>query len=321
MIEAVNVKKYFGDKPAVAGISFSVRKGEVLGFLGPNGAGKSTTMRMITGFLPLSEGSVKIDGCDIEENPVAAKRLFGYLPENAPSYQDMTVAGFLKFSASIRGLRGEAREAAIARAVQLCHLEKVLNQTVDTLSKGYHHRVCFAQAILHDPPILILDEPTDGLDPNQKHEMRELIREMGKSKAIIVSTHILEEVEAICTRVIIIDRGELVFNGTPRELRARAPQSRVLVTLLGVDGDGARAALEKLPSVRRVEILGREEERVSLAVHPSDDKQKNLALEIKKALDEHSWQFSELHTDSGRLDEVFRSLTTSDSTGRKEGAA
>ena len=321
MIEAVNVKKYFGGKPAVAGISFSVRKGEVLGFLGPNGAGKSTTMRMITGYLPLSEGSVKIDGCDIEEKPVEAKRLFGYLPENAPSYQDMTVAGFLKFSASIRGLRGEAGEAAIARAVKLCHLEKVMNQSVDTLSKGFHHRVCFAQAILHDPPVLILDEPTDGLDPNQKHEMRELIREMGKSKAIIVSTHILEEVEAICTRVIIIDRGELVFNGTPRELRARAPQGRLLVTLLGVDGDGARAALEKLPVVRRVEILGREEERVSLAVHPSDGRQKNFALEIKKALDEHSWQFCELHTDSGRLDEVFRSLTTSDSTGRKEGAA
>lgn len=321
MIEARNVKKYFGGKAAVAGISFSVRKGEVLGFLGPNGAGKSTTMRMITGFLPLSEGTVTIDGCDIEEKPVEAKRLFGYLPENAPAYQEMTVSGFLKFSASIRGLSGEAGENAIARAVKLCHLEKVLNQTIDTLSKGYHHRVCFAQAILHDPPVLILDEPTDGLDPNQKHEMRELIREMGRTKAIIVSTHILEEVEAICTRVIIIDRGELVFNGTPRELRARAPQGeRLLVTLLGVDGDGARAALEALPQVRRVEILGREGESLSLALHPSG-RQENFALTIKKALDERSWQFCELHTESGRLDEVFRSLTTSDSTGRKEGAA
>ena len=192
MIEATNVTRYFGDKAAVAGVSFSVGKGEVLGFLGPNGAGKSTTMRMITGFLPLSGGRIAIGGCDIAEKPVEAKRLFGYLPENAPAYQDMSVAGFLDFSASIRGLSGRARSEAIARAVKLCHLEKVMHQSIDTLSKGYHHRVCFAQAILHDPPVLILDEPTDGLDPNQKHEMRELIREMGKSKAIIVSTHILE---------------------------------------------------------------------------------------------------------------------------------
>ena len=151
MIEATNVTRYFGDKAAVAGVSFSVGKGEVLGFLGPNGAGKSTTMRMITGFLPLSGGRIAIGGCDIAEKPVEAKRLFGYLPENAPAYQDMSVAGFLDFSASIRGLSGKARSEAIARAVKLCHLEKVMHQSIDTLSKGYHHRVCFAQAILHDP--------------------------------------------------------------------------------------------------------------------------------------------------------------------------
>ena len=235
MIEATNVTRYFGDKAAVAGVSFSVGKGEVLGFLGPNGAGKSTTMRMITGFLPLSGGRIAIGGCDIAEKPVEAKRLFGYLPENAPAYQDMSVAGFLDFSASIRGLSGKARSEAIARAVKLCHLEKVMHQSIDTLSKGYHHRVCFAQAILHDPPVLILDEPTDGLDPNQKHEMRELIREMGKSKAIIVSTHILEEVEAICTRVIIIDRGELVFNGTPQQLKEKAPHGDRVLACIAVN--------------------------------------------------------------------------------------
>ena len=195
MIEASNVRKNFGARTVVGGVSFSVGKGEVLGFLGPNGAGKSTTMRMITGFLPLSAGKITIGGYDIEENPVEAKQLFGYLPENAPAYQDMTVAGFLDFSASIRRLSGKKKADAIARAVKLCHLEGVLQQTIDTLSKGYHHRVGFAQAILHDPPVLILDEPTDGLDPNQKHEMRELIREMSQTKAIIVSTHILEEVE------------------------------------------------------------------------------------------------------------------------------
>lgn len=321
MIEATNVTRYFGDKAAVAGVSFSVGKGEVLGFLGPNGAGKSTTMRMITGFLPLSGGRIAIGGCDIAEKPVEAKRLFGYLPENAPAYQDMSVAGFLDFSASIRGLSGKARSEAIARAVKLCHLEKVMHQSIDTLSKGYHHRVCFAQAILHDPPVLILDEPTDGLDPNQKHEMRELIREMGKSKAIIVSTHILEEVEAICTRVIIIDRGELVFNGTPQQLKEKAPHGdRVLVTLLQVAADDARAALEKLPQVRLVETVKQENNKLTLAIHPSG-RADDFALTVKRLLDERKWEFCELHTQSGKLDEVFRCLTTSDSTGRKEGAA
>ena len=321
MIEASNVKKNFGARTVVGGVSFSVGKGEVLGFLGPNGAGKSTTMRMITGFLPLSAGKITIGGYDIEENPVEAKQLFGYLPENAPAYQDMTVAGFLDFSASIRRLSGKKKADAIARAVKLCHLEGVLQQTIDTLSKGYHHRVCFAQAILHDPPVLILDEPTDGLDPNQKHEMRELIREMSKTKAIIVSTHILEEVEAICTRVIIIDRGKLVFNGTPRELQEKAPHgNRLRVTVCASDEAPVRAMLEKLPQVRKAELLGKQEKSVSLAVYPAGA-EKDLASAVKKALDEHKWEFCELYLERGRLDEVFRSLTTSDAVDGKEGAA
>ena len=318
MIEATNVTRYFGDKAAVAGVSFSVGKGEVLGFLGPNGAGKSTTMRMITGFLPLSGGRIAIGGCDIAEKPVEAKRLFGYLPENAPAYQDMSVAGFLDFSASIRGLSGRARSEAIARAVKLCHLEKVMHQSIDTLSKGYHHRVCFAQAILHDPPVLILDEPTDGLDPNQKHEMRELIREMGKSKAIIVSTHILEEVEAICTRVIIIDKGHLVFNGTPRELLDRAPRkTRLSLVLTGVSGADAAAALGKLPNATGVEVREEKAGRTELilcSAAPADE----FAADVKKFLDEHRWNFIELHAEPGKLDEVFRALTTPDSPAGKE---
>jgi ABC-2 type transport system ATP-binding protein len=218
MIKVENLVKAFGAKLAVNDVSFTVERGEVLGFLGPNGAGKSTTMRMITGFIPPTSGRITVGGHDIVENPLPAKRLFGYLPENAPGYADMTVNGFLNFCAELRGLRGDARKRAVGHAVELCFLQKVLYQTIDTLSKGYKHRTGLAQALIHDPEVLIMDEPTDGLDPNQKHEVRNLIKHMGVNKAIIFSTHILEEVEAACSRVIIIDRGRIVANGTPDEL-------------------------------------------------------------------------------------------------------
>jgi len=218
MIRINNLVKAFGAKRAVDGVSFAVERGEVLGFLGPNGAGKSTTMRMITGFIPPTSGTVTVGGHDVAEAPLEAKRLIGYLPEAAPSYPDMTVQGFLSFAAELRGLDGDARKRAIGRAVERCFLASVLHQSIDTLSKGYKHRTCLAQALIHDPEVLILDEPTDGLDPNQKHEVRNLIRELGKTKAIIFSTHILEEVDAACTRAIIIDRGRIVASGTPDEL-------------------------------------------------------------------------------------------------------
>ena len=218
MIRIENLVKTFGAKRAVDGVSFSVERGEVLGFLGPNGAGKSTTMRMITGYFPPTGGRVTVGGHDVVEAPLEAKRLIGYLPEAAPSYPDMTVQGFLSFAAELRGLDGGARKRAIGRAVEQCFLSSVLHQSIDTLSKGYKHRTCLAQALIHDPEVLILDEPTDGLDPNQKHEVRNLIRELGKTKAIIFSTHILEEVDAACTRAIIIDRGRIVASGTPDEL-------------------------------------------------------------------------------------------------------
>jgi ABC-2 type transport system ATP-binding protein len=227
VIKVENLSKAFGPKLAVNDISFSVERGEVLGFLGPNGAGKSTTMRIVTGFYPPTSGRVTVGGFDIVENPIAAKRLFGYLPENAPGYADMTVNGFLNFCAELRGLRGDARKRAVGHAVELCFLQKVLYQTIDTLSKGYKHRTGLAQALIHDPEVLIMDEPTDGLDPNQKHEVRNLIKHMGENKAIIFSTHILEEVEAACSRVIIIDRGRIVANGTPQELKARSPEGRL----------------------------------------------------------------------------------------------
>jgi ABC-2 type transport system ATP-binding protein len=227
MIKVENLVKSFGAKLAVNDVSFTVERGEVLGFLGPNGAGKSTTMRMVTGFIPPTAGRITVGGYDVVESPLPAKRLMGYLPENAPGYADMTVHGFLNFCAELRGLQGDARKRAVHNVVEHCFLENVLYQSIDTLSKGYKHRTCLAQSLIHDPDILIMDEPTDGLEPNQKFEVRNLIKRMGQNKAIIFSTHILEEVEVVCSRVIIIDRGRIVANGTPQELKARSPEGRL----------------------------------------------------------------------------------------------
>ena len=227
MLEALNLEKRFGAIQAVRGVSFKVDKGEVLGFLGPNGAGKTTTMRMLTGFLPPTSGSATVCGHDISQDAVAAKRKIGYLPENAPSYQSMTVESFLRFAADVRGFRGKDRDDAVKAAVEKSHLQPVLHQSIATLSKGYRQRTCFAQAILHDPPVLIMDEPTDGLDPNQKYVVRQMIEQMAPEKAIIISTHILEEVTAVCTRALIISRGTVVANGTPDELKSRSPSGRL----------------------------------------------------------------------------------------------
>jgi ABC-2 type transport system ATP-binding protein len=218
MIEVENLTKKFGSKTAVDHLTFSVKKGEVLGFLGPNGAGKSTTMRMVTGFLPPTHGDARICGISVVDKPAEAKRRVGYLPESAPLYNDMTVSSFLRFGAEIRGLSGSARKDAVERAIETCFLQSVAHQAIDTLSKGYRHRTCLAQALLHDPEVLILDEPTDGLDPNQKHQVRQLIRRLGETKARLFSTHILEEVEAACTRAEIVERGRIVVDGTPAEL-------------------------------------------------------------------------------------------------------
>lgn len=223
MIEVANLSKRFGSKVAVDDLSFTVKQGEVLGFLGPNGAGKSTTMRMVTGFIPPSSGDAKICGISIVEEPSSAKKKIGYLPESAPLYNDMTVSGFLYFCAEIRGLVGPEKKEAIERSIETCFLTTVAHQSIDTLSKGYRHRTCLAQALLHNPEVLILDEPTDGLDPNQKYEVRQLIKRLGETKAILFSTHILEEVEAACTRAVIVDRGTIVADGTPGELISQAP--------------------------------------------------------------------------------------------------
>ena len=227
MLKVDNLKKSFGAFQAVKGISFEVKKGEVLGFLGPNGAGKSTTMRMITGFIPRTSGTAVIDGHDIIQDPVGAKGALGYLPEAAPSYRSMTVTDFLTFIAKVRGFEGRAAKEKVDAVLQKARLTNVARQTIDTLSKGYRQRTCFAQAILHDPKVLIMDEPTDGLDPNQKFVVREMIKEMSAEKAIIISTHILEEVDAVCSRAIVIAGGEIKADGTPEKLRGMDPSGKL----------------------------------------------------------------------------------------------
>ena len=312
MIKVSNLRKNFGVKAAVDGVSFGVEKGEILGFLGPNGAGKSTTMRILTGFLPPTDGEVRVGDYDVEDQPVEAKRLIGYLPENAPCYSDMTVRGFLKFCGEARGLRGPALGDAVDRAIATCFLEPVVHQSIDTLSKGYRHRTCLAQSILHDPPVLVLDEPTDGLDPNQKHEVRSLIRRMGRDKAIIFSTHILEEVEAVCTRAIIIDRGRIVANGTPEELKGRASGAGTIV-LRAADRGGAalQPLLQKLEGCSAVEVL--EEQPAVLRLRPKDASAASaLAARVHELAAREKWKLVELLIEEWRLDDVFRSITLPD---------
>jgi ABC-2 type transport system ATP-binding protein len=306
MIRIENLVKTFGAKRAVDGVSFSVERGEVLGFLGPNGAGKSTTMRMVTGFMPPTSGRVTIGGHDVAESPLEAKRLIGYLPENAASYPDMTVKGFLEFCAELRGLHGAKRRQALSRVVERCFLESVLRQSIDTLSKGYRHRTCLAQALIHDPDVLIMDEPTDGLDPNQKHEVRNLIRELGRNKAIVFSTHILEEVDAACTRAIIIDRGRIVANGTPEELRNMSD----LAGAVTLSAHGATA--EKLSSLGRVESLNG-----AFRIFPRDkSKAGELAAEVVELVSREGWKVEGMYSERGELDEVFRRITLPDTVKR-----
>ncbi len=314
MIKVENLKKAFGMKYAVNGVSFVVERGEVLGFLGPNGAGKTTTMRMIMGFIPPTDGKISVGGFDMAENPIPGKRLMGYLPENAPAYTDMTVHGFLGFAADLRGLSGEAKKKAIGNAVEMCFLESVLHQSVDTLSKGYRHRASLAQALLHNPDILILDEPTDGLDPNQKHEIRTLIRRMGETKVIIFSTHILEEVEAVCSRAIIIDRGEIVANGTPRELKARSHNAgAVIISLLGAAPSDVIGKLSVISAVKETQVISEDAGRTVLRCIPKKEHVSgSFSRVIAELVQREAWRLEELRVEEGKLDDVFRSITLSE---------
>ena len=303
MITIKNLTKTFPGHTAVDGLSFSVAPGEVLGFLGPNGAGKSTTMKMITGFLTPTAGKVTLFGKDTRDDPIECKRLVGYLPEGAPSYGDMTPESFLRFIGKVRGLSGDELNARLAEVVKTLSLEQVMHKSIDTLSKGFKRRVGLAQAILHDPKILILDEPTDGLDPNQKHEVRKLIQNLSEDKIVIISTHILEEVSAVCTRTIIISDGKVKADCTPAELEARS-RYHGAIRMDFTEAVEARETIEALPQVDSLEVMA---DGHSLMVFPKPGE--TLFRPINQLIQDNHWQVKELHVERGRLDEVFRSIT------------
>ncbi len=309
MIKADHLTKFFGQHQVVNDVSFSVERGEILGFLGPNGAGKSTTMRMLTGFIPPSSGTAEIGGFDIRTRSLNVRGIIGYLPESAPVYPEMTVLSFLNFIARVRGFSGGAMKRAVDATIEKSFLTEVRRQAVGTLSKGYRQRVCFAQSILHDPPVLIMDEPTDGLDPNQKHEVRSMIREMGRTKAIILSTHILEEVEAVCTRAVIIARGRVVADDTPEGLKARSGSAgAVRVRVKSGPGADAAADVKLLVNARSVVALSEEKGWTDLRVHAPGDPTA-VACAIMRGLSPDRHVLESVYVESGRLDEVFRSIT------------
>lgn len=308
MIKLQNLVKRFGPLNAVNSISMAVGRGEVVGFLGPNGAGKSTTMKIITGFLPATSGTVEVCGFDVGEKPVEVQKRLGYLPEGAPAYGDMTPASFLDFVAQVRGYRGAEKQACIEQVVEKTSLKSVLDQSIETLSKGFKRRVGLAQAMLHDPPVLIMDEPTDGLDPNQKHHVRNLIREMAADKAVIVSTHILEEVEAVCTRAVVISEGRLVADGTPEQLVGRSSiHNAVRIELEPAELDLAKPAIEALDEVGGVDILSRADGRASLRVVSKDGQP--ITVAVGALMREKGFNITEIYTEKGALDEVFRQIT------------
>jgi ABC-2 type transport system ATP-binding protein len=309
MIEVSQLTKRFGYLTAVDDISFTVNKGEILGFLGPNGAGKSTTMRMVTGFIPPTSGTVTIGGQDVVRNPIEAQRKIGYLPENAPVYPDMTVSGYLDFIAQIRGFAGGAKKRVVEDTIVKCFLSEVRFQTIATLSKGFKQRVCFAQSILHDPEFLILDEPTDGLDPNQKHEVRLMIREMSAQKAIIFSTHILDEVDAVCTRAIIIAGGKIVADESPAQLRQRSPHHGAVSLSVGTaDPSTVPQVLGQVEGVAAVNVIDTHADRIDVRILPQSA-DCPIADKIVSTVLSHHYTVHSLFVESGRLDEVFRDIT------------
>ncbi len=310
MIQADHLIKTFGHRRAVDGVSFDVAKGTVLGFLGPNGAGKTTTIRMVAGFLAPNGGTVHVKGIDVAKNPVAAQKSIGYMPETTPLYDDMTVQGFLRFLAEVRGFSGAERNRRVDKALERCFLTPVKNQTIDTLSKGYRQRTCLAQTLLHDPDILLLDEPTEGLDPNQKQVVRDMIKEMAAERVVMLSTHVLEEVEAICTRAIIISSGRVVADDTPAALKTRSRNYNAVT--LSAEGDGIAEALGKLPNIGRIESL----DNGKIVVFPKVGK--SIAADVLGAAQQNRWNVSDIKVDEGRLDDVFRQITTTEDTAQKE---
>lgn len=311
MITVQNVTRKFGKFKAVDNLSMTVPQGQVLGFLGPNGAGKTTTMRMISGFLTPSEGKIDVCGFDVVENPVQVKQKIGYMPEQASSYPDMTVLSFLNFIAEARSLDGSAKEKAVDRVIDEIALSDVLYQTIDTLSKGFKRRVGLAQALVHDPAVLILDEPTEGLDPNQKREIRALIRRIKQDKAIIISTHVLEEVEAICTRAVIIDKGKIVLDGTPRELLALSESHRLLYFLIpDYQREKARIAFEQMPRIRKIDERADSDGKILFCLTPEGHG--FPAADAVDLLRRQDVKIEDMFMEKGRLEEVFYAFTSPD---------
>ena len=308
LIEAERLVKDFGAKRAVDDVSLTVKRGEVLGFLGPNGAGKSTTMKMLTGFLRPTSGTARIAGFDVTENSMAARRQLGYLPEGAPLYPDMTPLGLLNFCADVRGIERATRRQRIEAAIAKTNLETVVAQPIDTLSKGFKRRVGLAQALLHDPDVLILDEPTDGLDPNQKHEVRELIRAISTTKAIVISTHILEEVEAICSRAIIIAEGAVIADGTPAALAERSPLFNAVSVVLAKDNaERAKAALDALDQVQEVRVQALPNGQAKLIAAPKNGQM--ILNTVVGALADSNVDVVSARPESAALEDLFRQLT------------
>ena len=312
MINCQNLSKHYGALTAIDNLSFQVQPGEVLGFLGPNGAGKSTTMRIIAGFLAPSSGHVSVCGLDIATHGTEAKRRIGYLPEGAPSYPEMTPRSFLEFVSDVRKIPADKRRQRLDEVYGQLHLDRVADQPIDTLSKGYKRRVGLAQAILHDPEVLILDEPTDGLDPNQKFEVRELIDNMAKNKIIVISTHILEEVEALCSRAMIIAQGKILADDTPQNLEA---QSRFhnAVSIKFTDPSTLPDAKREIENLSEVATISVDSITGLITAFPAAGKQPFAA--VSGLAQSRNWPISELHLESGRLDEVFRAITTGDGVG------
>jgi ABC-2 type transport system ATP-binding protein len=309
MVEVDRLSKSFGDFRAVDQISLAVAKGEVLGFLGPNGAGKTTTMRMIAGYLTPTSGTARVCGHDVVADPTAVKRSLGYMPEGSPSYEDMTVRGFLRFIADVRGVASSSIDTRIGAVAERLALTDVMERPIDVLSKGYKRRVGMAQALIHDPPVLILDEPTDGLDPNQKHQVRTLISEMAAEKAIIISTHILEEVQAVCSRTVIIGRGTLLADGTAAELMRRLPEYHaVSIVLPSAAAATAAAVMRQLPGVAAVFETPLGEGRTKLRMTPRPGAV--LLDEVNKAVRFNAIPATEVYRDGGNLDDAFRLITT-----------
>ncbi len=310
LVEVDGLAKNFGPVQAVSNVSFRVERGEILGLMGPNGAGKSTTMRMITGFIEPSDGVARVNGYDVWSRPVAAKSAIGYLPEGTPLYGDMTVEGFLRFIARARRLPRRQREQRIREAMARTSLRRVLHRPINTLSKGFKRRVGLAQAIIHDPPVLVLDEPTDGLDPNQKHDVRALLERMASDKAIIVSTHLLEEVEAICTRTVIIARGRTIADATPETLRRQSMfHNAVRLTVAREEAEALSERLRSIKGVGGVDWIGETEREIVLRVISAD--RRSMVAPVRRAVQETKTKVSEIMVESGRLEDLFRQLTLS----------